>query len=374
MNMVITTGKDFGLVYTGSKSRLLHYIDYIIERHPNKKYFIDLFTGGLAVSDYILTTRKSVKVIANDINKGLMDLYKKCFVEENGIEEIKEVAFDFIGKDKFKEIVDEESDYPSWYKALISLVWGFGSSIGKATYGFNEFREELLYTIHTFLKTNDIKPFQDFVNKNRKLQDKEPITINISKRIKDIDFTKQPFIKQNLFYTPMKNIIVNDLGVDEDNFRMSYFTRIGALFKIAQKKYKALYDEFDIKDKEERLYLYNYSYDELISKLPKEILDNAVIYCDIPYNTETGTHMYSEQGFNYEKFWNWFKQVDVPCYVSEYDHSDCLKDNEYQVLKEEKLGVSFAGGTSSYSIEKLFYNKHKDYEPTFEDMLFNEGK
>ena len=108
--------------------------------------------------------------------------------------------------------------------------------------------------------------------------------------------------------------------------------------------------------------------------MPKEILDNAVIYCDIPYNTKTGTYIYSEQGFNYEKFWNWFKEIDIPCYVSEYDHSDCLKDNEYQVLKQEKLGVIMAGGISSYSTEKLFYNKHKDYEPTFEDILFNEGK
>lgn len=372
--MIVTTGKDFGLVYTGSKSRLLHYIDYIIERHPNKKYFIDLFTGGFAVSDYILSTRKSVKVIANDINKGLMDLYKKCFVEENGIEEIKEVAFKFIDKDKFKEIIDDESDYPSWYKALISLVWSFGVMMGKPSYAYNKVREELLYTIHHFLETSDIKPFQDFVNKNRKPQDKEPITINISKRIKNIDFTKQPFIKQNLFYTSMKNIIVNDLGIDEDNFRMSYFTRIGALFKILEKGFIATYDDFEL-ESNNRLHLYNYSYDELISKLPKEILDNAVIYCDIPYNTETGTHIYSEQGFNYEKFWNWFKQVDVPCYVSEYSVSGILAEKDYQVLKEEKLGVSLSGGgTSSYSTEKLFYNKHKDYEPTFEDMLFNENK
>ena len=71
-----------------------------------------------------------------------MDLYKKCFVEENGIEEIKEVAFKFIGKDKFKEIVDDESDYPSWYKALISIVWGFGASIGKKAYAHNGVREE----------------------------------------------------------------------------------------------------------------------------------------------------------------------------------------------------------------------------------------
>lgn len=36
----------------------------------------------------------------------------------------------------------------------------------------------------------------------------------------------------------------------------------------------------------------------------------------------------------------------------------------------DKIAVFFRRG-SSYSIEKLFYNKHKDYEPTFEDMLFN---
>lgn len=370
--MVITTGKDFGLVYTGSKSRLLHYIDYIIERHPNRKYFIDLFTGGFAVSDYILTTRKSVKVIANDINKGLMDLYKKCFVEENGIEEIKEVAFKFIGKDKFKEIVDDESDYPSWYKVLISLVWGFGSSIGNKSYAYNGVREELIQKVYTLLETNDVKPLEEFINNNKKEQYKEYITINIPKRFKEIDYKKQPFIKRSGVFSVVNKVV--DIVLEEfsgSGFRMDAFTRLEALFKVAQKKYKALYDEFDIKDKEERLYLYNYSYDELISKLPKEILDNAVIYCDIPYNTETGTHIYSEQGFNYEKFWNWFKEIDVPCYVSEYDHSDCLKDNEYQVLKEEKLGVSFTGGTSPYSTEKLFYNKHKDYEPTFEDMLFN---
>jgi hypothetical protein len=371
--MVITTGKDFGLVYTGSKSRLLHYIDYIIERHPNRKYFIDLFTGGFAVSDYILTTRKSVKVIANDINKGLMDLYKKCFVEENGIEEIKEVAFKFIGKDKFKEIVDDESDYPSWYKVLISLVWGFGTSIGKKDYAYNGVREELIQKIYTLLETNDVKPLEEFINKNKKEQYKEYIAINIPKHYKEIDYKKQPFIKQRGVFPVVKKVV--DIVLEEfsgSGLQMDAFSRLGAFFKILEKGFIATYDDPELENNDNRLYLYNYSYDELISKLPKEVLDNAVIYCDIPYNTETGTYLYSEQGFNYEKFWNWFKQVDVPCYVSEYDHSDCLKDNEYQVLKQEKLIVSFiTSDKRTYKAEKLFYNKHKDYEPTFEDMLFN---
>ena len=370
MKTVITTGKDFGLVYTGSKSRLLHYIDYIVERHPNRKYFIDLFTGGFAVSDYILTTRKSVKVIANDINKGLMDLYKKCFVEENGIEEIKEVAFKFIGKDKFKEIVDEESDYPSWYKALISLVWSFGASIGNRGYAYSGVREELIQKIYTLLETNDVKPLEEFINKNKK-EGTDYIKIKVPKSIRDIDYKKQPFIKQRGVFPVVKKVVDIVLEEFSGSGLMDAFSRLGAFFKILEKGFIATYDDLELENNDNRLYIYNYSYEELISKLPKEILDNAVIYCDIPYNTETGTHIYSEQGFNYEKFWNWFKQVDVPCYVSEYSVSGIIDEKDYQVLKEEKLGVFFGGGTSSYSIEKLFYNKHKDYEPTFEDMLFN---
>ena len=234
----------------------------------------------------------------------------------------------------------------------------------------------LIQKVYTLLETNDVKPLEEFINNNKKEQYKEYIAINIPKHYKEIDYKKQPFIKQRGVFPVVKKVV--DIVLEEfsgSGFQMDAFSRLGALFKVAQKKYKALYDEFDIKDKEERLYLYNYSYEDLISKLPKEILDNAVIYCDIPYNTETGTHIYSEQGFNYEKFWNWFKEIDIPCYVSEYSVSGILAEKDYQVLKEEKLGVSLSGGgTSSYSTEKLFYNRNKDYEPTFEDMLFNENK
>jgi hypothetical protein len=374
--MIVTTGKDFGLVYTGSKSRLLHYIDYIIERHPNKKYFIDLFTGGFAVSDYILSTRKSVKVIANDISKGLMDLYKKCFVEKNGMEEIKEVAFKFIDKDKFKEIIDDESDYPSWYKALISLVWSFGASIGKKVYAYSEVREELIQKIYTLLETNDVKPLEEFINNNKKEQYKEYITINIPKHYKEIDYKKQPFIKQRGVFSVVKKVV--DIVLEEfsgSGLQMDAFSRLGAFFKILEKGFIATYDDLELENNDNRLYIYNYSYEDLISKLPKEVLDNAVIYCDIPYNTVYGKTIYNKKVFDYEKFWNWFKQVDVPCYVSEYSVSGILAEKDYQVLKEEKLGVSLSGGgTSSYSTEKLFYNRNKDYEPTFEDMLFNENK
>ena len=296
MKMAITTGKDFGLVYTGSKSRLLHYIDYIIERHPNKKYFIDLFTGGLAVSDYILTTRKSVKVIANDINKGLMDLYKKCFVEENGIEEIKEVAFKFIDKDKFKEITDKESSYEDWYKALIILVWGFGASIGNKGYAYSGVREELMQKVYTLLETNDVKPLEDFVNKNKK-EGTDYIKIKVPKSIRDIDYKKEPFIKQRGVFPVVKKVV--DTVLEEyqgSGLQMDAFTRLGAFFKILEKGFIATYDDLELENNDNRLYIYNYSYEDLISKLPKEILDNAVIYCDIPYNTEKGTHIYSEQG------------------------------------------------------------------------------
>ena len=145
----------------------------------------------------------------------------------------------------------------------------------------------------------------------------------------------------------MEILVVNkvvDIVLEEfsgSGLQMDAFSRLGALFKILEKGFIATYDDPELENNDNRLHIYNYSYDELISKLPKEILDNAVIYCDIPYNTEKGTYVYSEQGFNYEKFWNWFKEIDVPCYVSEYSVSGIIDEKDYQVLKEEKLGVLF---------------------------------
>ena len=34
---------NYGMPYMGSKSKIVHLIQYILERHYDKKYFVDLF-------------------------------------------------------------------------------------------------------------------------------------------------------------------------------------------------------------------------------------------------------------------------------------------------------------------------------------------
>jgi len=50
--------KHYGMPYMGSKEKILNLIQYIFDREHKKKYFIDLFCGGLCVSHYAVEKTK----------------------------------------------------------------------------------------------------------------------------------------------------------------------------------------------------------------------------------------------------------------------------------------------------------------------------
>ena len=72
---------NYGIPYMGSKSKIVHLIHYILERHYDKKYFIDVFCGGFAVSHYVLLKSKNMKVLANDKNKYVVALIEKNIIK-----------------------------------------------------------------------------------------------------------------------------------------------------------------------------------------------------------------------------------------------------------------------------------------------------
>ena len=85
---------NYGMPYMGSKSKILHLIQYILERHHDKKYFIDLFCGGFAVSHYVLL-HSNFKVLANDKNKYVVALIEKAI---NGL---PEKVYEFVDRQTF---------------------------------------------------------------------------------------------------------------------------------------------------------------------------------------------------------------------------------------------------------------------------------
>ena len=57
--------ENYGLPYTGSKSRIAHWV---IDNLPHGRVLIDAFAGGCAITHRALLSKKWQTVIANDIN------------------------------------------------------------------------------------------------------------------------------------------------------------------------------------------------------------------------------------------------------------------------------------------------------------------
>ena len=65
----------FGICYQGSKNKIAKKI---IELLPKRKYFVDLFAGGCAMSHCALISNKYEKIILNDTNADILKLFKNA--------------------------------------------------------------------------------------------------------------------------------------------------------------------------------------------------------------------------------------------------------------------------------------------------------
>lgn len=89
----------------------------------------------------------------------------------------------------------------------------------------------------------------------------------------------------------------------------------------------------------ERLQRYNLDYQQV------PIPGKAVIYCDIPYR---GTEKYQEDGFDYDRFYDWaYSQSNI--YISEY----YMPDDKFEVVAE-KEHRSTIGNNDHKTIERLY--------------------
>lgn len=112
---------------------------------------------------------------------------------------------------------------------------------------------------------------------------------------------------------------------------------------------------------------YRNYYDEAIRNIQKQILNlmdvefkcvdytyysdykNCLIYCDIPYQ---GTTQYgSNKGFDYDKFWNWVRDMSKNniVLVSEYNAPD-----DFECIFEKTLTTTLDKNSRKKDTEKLF--------------------
>lgn len=333
--------KRYGIVYMGSKEKILKLIRYILDRHYKQKYFIDLFAGGFSVSSYVAQKTKS-KVISNDLNKYVIALYEEIL---DGGEHLEEIKYDWVSRKTFIDVRDKPHKYPKWYVGYILNVWSFGCN-----------QKDYLYAKD--LEENKRIMHQAIVNDNFTLFYKLFPNLIIPQNIRDIKYRKHKKKRIALMeYTRRYAKENNDLEL----------MRLNNIEHLNQTEHlSAIKNLIPFKN---RIELHSQDWKQLYQSISKKILEKSVIYCDPPYE-DTKQYQFGKE-FNYTEFWDWFRKCPYPVYVSSYKAPEDIKEQNFE-YKAQLLDNGHRGDNKPKKIvkEKLYYNGKGNPDPTMEDILF----
>lgn len=349
----------FGLVYMGSKEEVLSLIHYIHTRHYKNKTFVDLFTGGFSVSGYILfSTNKNV--ISNDLNKYIIDLYNKVIIKDKDIDEI---LYKWVSRETFEDVRDNPENYPKWYVGYVLNVWSFGCN--QKDYLYAKDLEEGKRVIHEFLINNDDTDLRKYV-----------VTNDEGEEIKLFEKFKIPTSLYHIDYQREKRLVffayLREYALNKDAFQTRWFDRLNKIENLTQMEHVLNLKKYN--DYKDRVELHSKDYLELYKELDeKGKLKDAVIYCDPPYEN-TKQYRFG-QDFDYTEFWEWFENSPYPIYVSSYEAPEHIKplNFEFKTVKLDNGRVDDDRyAPKKKATENIYFNGKGDYEPTLEDLLFNE--
>lgn len=119
--------EGLGIPYMGSKRRLAKRInDFALERHPESRYFYDLFGGGGAIS-FDAAQRPQLELVHyNELNAAIVELIKK--IRDDGV---TDEFYRWVSREEFHAMKDGDC----WRAGLIKTCWSFGNRQGSYLYG-----------------------------------------------------------------------------------------------------------------------------------------------------------------------------------------------------------------------------------------------
>ena len=329
----------------GSKSKIAPYLaDYMINKHPDKHIFIDCCCGGLAMSHYILENYSSIRIIANDFEKSLYNLYKAIFSE--GSKKLFDKLFSiFVNRDEFVKCLGKDDAYST----AVRFCYSFGN--GGRTYMYSRDIENEKELLSNLLLLN--------LDKCTKETENTPIIREWYKTLDD-DFKKLPYstIKRTKFLNLWKDYI------NENRYELQQLERLERLEQLEQLQQLQRLERLQQLQQLQRLELHHGDAIKLLDSLPKEILQNAIVYFDPPY-INTAKYKITNYEFN-ERLRLWcIEHKDIcPCYVSEYTQYEGLLLANY----ENKQSHLCATTNRMIKKELLMYNGYES-EPTLFDLL-----
>ena len=339
--------KRYGIVYMGSKEKILNLINYIFEREYKKKTFIDLFTGGFSVSSFALQ-RTNFNVISNDLNKYVIALYEELL---SGGENFEQVKYDWISRVQFETVRDYPDSYPDWYVGYVLNVWSFGCN--QKDYLYAKDLEDNKKALHQAIVFNDFS----LINENPLFEG-----LKIPSTITNIDFKEHP-LKRLAFMEKFKKFIKT-----KDNKELKRLEQLESLSQMLH--LNAIEANIEFKH---RLELHSMDWKELYNQIPTDILEDAFIYCDPPYEN-TKQYLFGSD-FDYEDFWDWFRNCPYSVYVSSYTAPEDIEPINFvpkQVNLDNGNRSNDRMAKKKKAIENIYWNGKGNAEPTMLDLLFNE--
>lgn len=318
----------YGLPYKGSKTKLA---ERIIDLMPRAEHLYDLFAGGCAIAHCALVKGKYSHIHINDINPMMPQAFVKAL---NG-------GFDsedrWISREDFFRLKDTDP--------YAALCFSFGSDTRTYIYGKDkeEYKKALHYAIYfnSFDLSDkiigvDLRPIQSCrTRQERYLMAKRLISDAYSGNTPPYPSTRKPREAQksagcktasNTHGSQFKKKRT-DLESLERHGRMPVSISLDTLTWSAT-------DYQDV-----------------------QILENSVIYCDIPYK---GTNRYAGKGadFDHDRFYEWALRQTQPIFISSYD----MPKEDFKVIAEYSRTDTLSATNNSLRVtERIFIPRTQEY-------------
>lgn len=315
--------ENYGLPYTGSKSRIAHWV---IDNLPRGRVLIDAFAGGCSITHRALLSKKWQTVIANDIN----DKYTQLFLD--AVQGKYRDELRWISRADFERLKSQD--------AFIACCWSFSNNL--KDYRYSKAIEPYKRALHYAIVFNDFEPMQELmpevaravheaIHLIRNTYDRritaQNVIVKTLKRLTGDNYAHQ-IIQSNPLYRSIRHS-------NKDAHRLQSLESLERLQSL--ESLQSL----------EHLRVTSLSYDEI------DIPDDAVVYCDPPYHACIG-HLYegTADAFDHCTFYDWCVDVSKtnPIFISEYS----IEDDRFEIVAEKQKMTCFSQVKSFNVTERLY--------------------
>lgn len=336
--------ENYGLPYTGSKSRIAHWV---VDNLPRGRVLIDAFAGGCAITHRALLSKKWQTVIANDIN----GKYPQLFL--NAVRGKYRDERRWISREDFERLRSQD--------AFVACCWSFGNNL--RDYMYSQAIEPYKRALHYAIVFDDFAPMQELmpevaqavhesIHWLRNLHDRrvtaQNVIVKTLKRLTGDNYAHQ-IIQSNPLY---KTIIsrntqslqsLQSLQILERLERLQSLERLESLESLERLE---RIQSLERLERLESLRVTSLSYDEI------DIPDDAVVYCDPPYHASNMNLYEGTARFDHNAFYDWCVDVSKtnPIFISEYS----IEDDRFEVVAEKQKMTSMSSVKSFNVIERLY--------------------